>query len=217
MLRRRRPQLGAVESDAAEAHQPGFGAQGQHLDEEGVDGVEVAAPKARDRAVVRSRVRTEPAEGHVDMATPFHLPRAGDPGRVGEEQELEHHGGVIGRSARGLRVGVVDAVQVEHVLDHLGNEAGLVVLGQPVVEGGREEEGLGLVVVAEALVDPGRELVGGPDRLPFHLEELVADPIICHVQILANPQQNRESKVSPHYHGRRISRLASLAGSDPRS
>jgi len=70
-----------------------------------------------------------------------------------------------------------------------------VVLGQPVVEGGGKEEGLGLVVVAEALVDPGGDLLGVLDRLPFHLEELVADPIICHGQILPNPRENRESRL----------------------
>ena len=71
---RRRPQLGAVEGDAAEFDQSRLGAQGQHLDEQGVDGREVPAPKAREGAVVGSGVRTQPAEGHVDVATPFHLP-----------------------------------------------------------------------------------------------------------------------------------------------
>ena len=54
------------------------------------------------------------------------------------------------------------------VVDHVGDEAGLVVLGQPVVEGGREEEGLGLVVVAEALLRPRRCYLfePGPARSP---------------------------------------------------
>jgi len=74
VLTRRRPQLGAVEGDAPEAHQSRFCAQGEHLDEEDIDGAEVATPKARDGAVVRSHVRTEPAERHVDVTATFHLP-----------------------------------------------------------------------------------------------------------------------------------------------
>ena len=77
-----------------------------------------------------------------------------DPGRVGEQQELEHHGGVIGRGARGLYVAVVDRRQVEQLVDHLGDEAGLVVLGQPVVERGRQQERLGLVVVRKVFAVP---------------------------------------------------------------
>ena len=119
MPTRRRPQLGAVEGHAAEFDQTRLGAQGQHLDEQGVDGKEVAAPKAREGAVVGCCVRTQPAKGHVGVATPFHLPRTRDSDRVGEEQKLEHHGGVIRRGARGLGVGVIDAVQVEHVVDHV--------------------------------------------------------------------------------------------------
>jgi hypothetical protein len=70
-----------------------------------------------------------------------------------------------------------------------------VVLRQPVVEGRREEEeGPGLVVVAEALVDPGRSSFRGRDWSDLHLEELVADSIIRHRRILANPQENRESR-----------------------
>ena len=74
MPTRRRPQLGAVEGDAAEFDQSGLGAQGQHLDEQGIEGTKVAPPKAREGAVIGCRVRTQPAEGHVGVATPFHFP-----------------------------------------------------------------------------------------------------------------------------------------------
>ena len=49
--------------------------------------------------------------------------------------------------------------------------------------------------MAEALVRSHRRHRPSRNRLVFHLEELVADPIICHGQILANPQENREYRI----------------------
>jgi hypothetical protein len=94
----------------------------------------VAPAKAADRAVVRCGVRREPAEGHVGLAAALDLARGGDPGRVGVEEELQHHARVIGRSARRGCVGGVDRREVEQLFDHLGDKARLVVPRQPVVE-----------------------------------------------------------------------------------
>ena len=211
--RRRGPQLGAVEGHPAEPDQSGLCAQGEHLDEQGVDGDQVTAPEARDGAVVGGGVAPQPAEGHVDVAPPLHLPGAGDPGRVGEEQELEHHRRVIGRSARGLDVGVVDAERSSMVVDHLGDEAGLVVLGQPVVERGRQQERLGLVVVAEALVAPaGTSRAGtGPVSTSKSLSPTRSSAMGKFSQTrrrIANHPPPREGRISP---------LGSSAGSDPPS
>ncbi len=73
---------------------------------------------------------------------------------------------VVRRGARGTLVGGVDGRQVEHVIDHLGDEARFVVLGQPVVEARREQEGLGLIIEAEGLLLRARVFVRGAARLP---------------------------------------------------
>jgi hypothetical protein len=41
----------------------------------------------------------------------------------------------MGREPGGLDVAVVDDAQIQELVDHLGDEAGLVVLGEPVIEG----------------------------------------------------------------------------------
>jgi len=98
-----------------------------------VHGDAVPATEPGDRPVVGRRVGRQPAEGHVQVTPALHLPGRGDPGRAGEQQELEHYRRVIGRSANGLGVGVVDRREFELVVDYLGDEPGRVILGQPVI------------------------------------------------------------------------------------
>jgi hypothetical protein len=71
---------------------------------------------------------------------------------------------------RRFGVGVIDAGQLEHVLDHFGDEEGLMQL---VVKGRWEEERLGFVV-AEALVRSNRRQHPIRDQPGFHLQEPVA-------------------------------------------
>ena len=73
-----------------------------------------------------------------------------------------------------------------------------MVLGQPVVEGGREEEGLGLVVVAEALVRPGRDLLAEPrPAAPSTSKSLSPTRSSVMGKFSQTPQENRESRPAP--------------------
>ena len=60
-----------------------------------------------------------------------------------------NHGGVAVRGPVGDQVGVIDAREIEHRVDDLGDEVRAVVLREPVIERRREQEILVLVVGAK--------------------------------------------------------------------
>ena len=131
------------------------------------------------RAVVGGLVGREVAEGDVGRTAPLHLSRRGHPARVAPQEQLQHHRGVVGRGAVEALIGGVDGTEVEQFVDGFCDETGRVVLWQPVVDGGGQEELLGWVVGAERPCPPrcstgsslragvvgGEQLVGGPGRL----------------------------------------------------
>ncbi len=166
-------ELGAVKSDAPESHEPCFRGQAEHLEEERPERVEVAAAKAADRAAVGRLVRCQPSKGDVALAAALDLARGGDPGRVAVEQQLQHHSRLIGRGARGGLIGGVDRGEVEEVLHYFGDKARLVVLVEPVIERGWQQEALTLVVAAKGLRLADRSRLRAFRLAHLHFEELI--------------------------------------------
>ena len=66
--------LGAVQCHMAQAHHAGLLAQPQDLDEQALEGIEVAAPELADPAVVGLLVSGQHAKSQVFVAGPFDLP-----------------------------------------------------------------------------------------------------------------------------------------------
>jgi len=86
----------------------------------------------------------------------------------------------------------VDHRQVQEIVDYFGDEASLVILGQPVVETRGQEEALGRVIVAEGLavtLDGVAALLGGPTATSKSWSSTVPFSM---AQSLACPQRNRE-------------------------
>lgn len=84
------------------------------------------------RPVVRSLIAREPPESDVAVTDLFDLAGAGDPGRVGVEEDFEHHRRVVRGLAPTVVIGGVDVGEVEDFVDDLGDESGFVITGQPV-------------------------------------------------------------------------------------
>jgi hypothetical protein len=60
--------LGAIQSDMTQAHHPGLLAQPQDLNEQILEGIEVAAPELADAAVVRLLIPGQHPEGQILVA-----------------------------------------------------------------------------------------------------------------------------------------------------
>jgi len=148
------PDLRAVQGDGAELDQAGPLATAEDLDEERFQGGEVSLPEVADGPEVGNVVRGEDPESHI-LLTPLGEPAGGgDPGRVAVEEELHHHPGVVRRVAPLLLlVHARDRREVE-LVDHVGEEEHHVLLGQPVLQGWREQQQLVGLVGAVRLLHP---------------------------------------------------------------
>ena len=91
--------LGAVDRDHLDVHQPGLGAQLQHLAEQLAQRPLVALAEARDRRVIRRLVGRDHAHRDVLMAAPLDPPRRPLADRVGVDQQRHHHRRIVRRPA----------------------------------------------------------------------------------------------------------------------
>ena len=78
-------------------HQPSFLAYTQDLNEQPRNGPEMTLSEVRNPAVVGMAVAREHPEGNVLIGLLLYAPGTPNPHTVSVEQELEHHGRVIGR------------------------------------------------------------------------------------------------------------------------
>ena len=100
---------------------------------------------------VGATVRRQPPKGDVvdhglgDLAAGWH------PHAVGVEHDLEHHGRMEGRAALSVVAKPAQQrLQVESV-DHVRNEPSRMMLGEPVVQVGGQQQKLLLVVVSKVV------------------------------------------------------------------
>lgn len=124
----------------------------QRLGEQVGQGIEVTAAEPGDRAEVRGLVGGQKPECHVVGALALDRPGGADTGGVAVNQQAHHQPGVMGRVAALLGVGGQDRGEVEYLVDQVCDEPGEVVLGQPVVQRGRQQQDLVRVERPERLV-----------------------------------------------------------------
>ncbi len=86
----------------AQAHHAGLVAQPQDLNEQTLEGIEVAAPELADPAVVRLLVAGQHPEGQVLVAGSLDLAGGDDANAVGVEQQHRRHPRVKSLLAAGI-------------------------------------------------------------------------------------------------------------------
>jgi len=169
-----RPQLRPVQSDSAQLDQPRLGADGERLREQLGERLQVAAAEAGDRTVVGVLIDAEEAHRDIVVGALLQLARGGSAGRIAVQQKLQHQARVVGREAPLLLVGGVDRREVEPVLDEVGDEAGEMAVGDPVLDRRGKQQQLIGVVGTERLVDTN----------PLSLATLARRPLLDLAQAL---------------------------------
>jgi hypothetical protein len=144
-------QLGAIQRHRADADHAGGGAQLQGLDEEPGQRLLVAGTKAGDGHVVGGLVGGQHPEGDVLGQAAFDLAGGLNPKTVAIQQHPEQQLGVVGGMAVPvIPVRLVEGCEVE-LVDHVEDEPGEMLLGEPVAQVGGQQEGL-VAVAAQKVV-----------------------------------------------------------------
>jgi hypothetical protein len=137
-MRRRRGDLGAVDGDNPDLHEPRPCAQLEHPAEQLGDRLLVAGPEARDSRVIGRLVGGDHAERDIVATAPLDPPRRPLPGRVRVHEQRDHHLRVVGRRAPAIAaIGRIERLEIElrHALEH---EPRQVVLRQPLPQRRRQ-------------------------------------------------------------------------------
>jgi hypothetical protein len=134
--------LGAVQRDGADVDHAGRGAQPQRLPQEAGKRSLVPHAEAGDGHVVGGLVAGQDPEGDVLGAAAFDLPGGAHADAVRVQEHPQQGLGVVGGVA--VPVGAVHAVEGRQVelVDHVEDEPSQVLVGQPVAQVRREQEGL---------------------------------------------------------------------------
>ena len=142
--------LGAVDRDLPKADQPRLRTERQHL----AQPVLMAAPKLRDRRVIRDLKGGDDLERDVAAARPLDLPRGPDPQAKRVEQQSNHHRRVIRRPA--LTIGSILAIKpVEvHLINRPQHRPDEVIVFQPIRQRRRQKHHLAAVTSHEVLSHP---------------------------------------------------------------
>ena len=107
-------------------------------------------PELRDRIVIRMLVSAENPKRNRIVGILFYPARTGDTHTVGVEEQFDHHPGMDRRLAtRRVVIAVDDLGQVQGI-DDITDEVGQMVLGQPVLQCGRQKQQLARLIVSEA-------------------------------------------------------------------
>ena len=146
--------LGPVEGDPAELDHAGLAAQDEAAEEERGEGGQVATAELADGLVAGTRLAREEHEADITLQAILQLARAGDPGGVAVEEDLQHHRRVVRRHPSRLVVGRQEGRQVELVHEHV-DEGRQAVGGDPVTHAGRHQQEGVLIVGAEGLAAHG--------------------------------------------------------------
>jgi hypothetical protein len=134
--------LGAVQRDHADRHQARLGAEAEDLAEQVTERVLVADAEACDRRVIGRMVGGDDAERDILVAAALDPPRRSFSNRVGVQQQREHHRRIKRRAAPAVvAVAGQERSQVEFV-DDLEHEPRQVIVGQPLPQAWRQQQGL---------------------------------------------------------------------------
>ena len=135
-------QLGAVQRNHTQPHQPGGGAQLERGDQQAGQGLLVAGAEAGDGYMVGGLVAGQHPKGEVLAAAPLDLAGGTHADGVGVQQHAKQGLGVVGGVA--VPVGPVAGIESGQVqlVDHVQHEPSQVFGWQPVAQAGRQQEGL---------------------------------------------------------------------------
>ncbi len=131
--------LGAVDRDRPQLDQAALPRQLDHLHEQRRQFLQVQRPKVAQRAVRRKVAGSQHPERHVLMQLARQLPRREHARGVAVDQYLHHHRRVerlIARATSG--VARVEGAQIQAV-DGVADVVGQMPLGQPVLQGRRQQ------------------------------------------------------------------------------
>ena len=88
------------------------------------------------------------------------------PGAVAVEQHLDHHPGMVGRAAPVLALVAGGDGREVQLVHHVGDEVGQVILGQPLLEGRRQQQLLAGIVGTEGLAHQRLRTLDVPPIIP---------------------------------------------------
>ena len=146
--------LGPVNGDHLNADQTRLRAQRQHLAEQPGQRHLMTLTKARDRAVIGLTVGRDHPKRDVLKARTLDHPRGALPTRIRVHQQRDHHRRIMRRPAAAIQAVIgVEGAQV-HPLDHRDHKPREVILTQPFIQTGRQQEHLPAITPQEALRHP---------------------------------------------------------------
>jgi hypothetical protein len=131
----------------AELHQFGLFTEDEDLEEETLERTEMGFSEIGDGIVIGMVPCGEYPEGDVFMGPLLYLSGGRYSHAVGIEEQLDQHGGMIGRLALQPRaVRLLNLIEIEFI-DHIRDKVGEVTLRQPFLERWRQKEELVGIVV----------------------------------------------------------------------
>jgi len=123
--------LRPVQGNMPELHQPGLLAHLQHLNKQPGNLFQMTLPEIGNPAVIRMSVAREDSEGHIVIRFLLYAPRTADSHTVSVKEELDHHGGMIGR-VPAFKVKILsDYFSKIQRIDQIAYEQRKVIVRQP--------------------------------------------------------------------------------------
>jgi hypothetical protein len=157
----------AVQSDQANRHQAGLGAQLQNVGEQVSERLLMTSAKPRDSGVIRSLVRADHAERDILHAAALDHPRRALADGIRVEQQRDHHLRVKRCATPAIgAIGTVDPAQID-LLDRVKHTPRQVILAQPVAQA-RGQQQLMVTITNEEILPNHRPPKPGDTAIVFN-------------------------------------------------
>ncbi len=139
-LRRVGVNLGLVDRHRTELQEPGLLRPQKDLDllERGLEGCPVRSPESGDCIMIGVAVRSHQTHTKIPIGRPFQATRGEKSVRRAVNQTPQHHPGMIARLANGPMADL-ESIQA-HPVQSRDHEMGQIVLRDPIVQTGRQQE-----------------------------------------------------------------------------
>ena len=156
--------LGAIQRDHPDPHQPRLRAQPQHITKQLRQRHLMPLAELGDRRMIRHTVSRDHPAGHILNTRPLDPPRRPVPPRIAIHQQRHHHPRVIRRAPVTIAsIHAIQRVQI-HLRDRIENRPHQVILRQPLLQRRRQQQHLIPITSNEVLRHAGMVLTP-PDRL----------------------------------------------------
>jgi hypothetical protein len=151
VMRRRRRDLRAINGDNTDLHHAGPGAQLKHPAEQLRDRRFMPHSEPRDRRVIRDLVGRNHPERDIVTAVALDAPRRPDAGRVGVDEQRNHHRRIMRRPTMAiLTVITVERIKIK-LIDGLKHKPRQMALRQPLLQARRQQQLLITIAPEEVL------------------------------------------------------------------